>query len=178
MRLNGLNGLKVLSVLAVMGLFASSAAAVTSGQVSATITDPEEGEEVKAGDQLTGDVPYTYELSVDSGTNDTTVDTLVAFTDENGTTYTKWVNGTAVSSGETVEVDGELVPSGYDYPENFSDVSLQVDATFTDDSDSSTASATDSVNFKIAKSTQFNDLIMVGVVLGVLGAFAGMLNKD
>lgn len=163
-------GAKVMAIAIVSLFVASSASAVTDSQVDTTLVQPENGTTVEAGGTLGGEIPYEVELSVDSGTNNTTTDLKLTFTDEDGNTYSTWVNDTSVDSGETVTVDGEYLPSDYSLPDNETLVTLDATATYTDDSDGSTATASDSNMFYIVASTMFGTIMGLVVVVVVIGA--------
>ena len=167
--------LTALFLVAITVGFSSSAMAVTSGDVSTSITYPEADADVSAGDILTGGVDYEVELQNSMDSNDTEVDTYLELSDEDGNTVTKWVNGTNVDAGETVTIDGELNPSDLTY-ENGTDATLDATSTFTDQGDSSTATASDSVAFNLQKSSAFG-VIMSGLILIVIvGSLMGSKN--
>lgn len=153
--------------------FSTAGVSVTDSDTSVTLVTPEEDAEVDVGGFVGGDIPYEVDYSLDSAYgNDTNVSLLVQFEDEAGETYDVWHNGTQLSPGDSNTVEGELVPDGYEYPENLTDVSMTAEATFTDATDSTlTNTASDTNLFQIVVSTLFNEVIQIGILVAVLGVF-------
>ena len=169
------NWRKLFSAFALIAMvtvgFSANAASVSSSDVAVEITAPEDGEEVGVGDLLTGGFGYEYDLENTLADNDTTVDTYVKLTDEDGDVVDTYNNDTNVDSGETVTESGELSVSDLTYNEDGEDVTLNVESTFTDSGDSSTATVTDSVDASIYKSGIFGMIMSLLIVVALLGAF-------
>jgi len=161
----------LLSVLAVAGVLASSSAmAVSSSDVAVTINEPTADSTESVGGIMDSGIAYEVEIDNIMTNNSTTVDTKLTVSDNSGNTVTKWVNSTSVSSEGTKTITGEINPDKL----NVNDTqTLTAEATFTDDSDSTTATITDSVSFELSEALgwdMFMSLIELMIVLAVLGA--------
>lgn len=164
--------ISTLSVLAIVSLaMISSATAITSSDVSATIEQPTEDEEVTTG-MFTDEVDYDVALD-NNFENDSTVDIKLTFTDEDGNSYESWYNDTRVDGNTEEEVRLEDTPDGYTPPEDsYADVSADVDATFYEvDNESDSATVSDSLAFKLKQNTTFGALMALFVILALVGSF-------
>lgn len=166
--------MKLASLLAVLAVatmgFSSSALAVSSDDVSVTIEDPETDDTESIGGIMDSGINYEFNLENTMSNNTTTVDTYVEITDNSGNTVYEWVNGTNVGTNSNEYVTGEIDEGDLNVNDS---VTMDVTATFTDDSASNTATASDSVTFELDKAlgwSTFMALIELMIVLAVLGA--------
>lgn len=148
-----------------------SATAVSSSDVAVTIEEPEEGSSQPVNGILSGGASYEVVLENQMSSNDTTVDTKITVTGENGTTVYKWVNGTSIANGSQKTLEGEIDVSDLDVP---NDADFTVDSTFTDDSDATTTTVTKTNSFKLTEglttamiTSLFTLLILISVIFGL-----------
>lgn len=169
-RFKRITALFIMSALAIVAM-SGNAAAITDDQTTLDVTTPEDESQHSVGGSLDSGLLYSYDISNDASSEDTTVDVTVELTDNDGTTETVYHNDTSLDAGETKDNSGYVPVEDFNLSEDaYQDHDVTVEAEFSSDVNSTSSTKTYNATVGLQKSTLFNMLLVILIVIAFVGA--------